>query len=237
MGRDALRFRIGGPAAASLLVNALLVAALLNLGMGRPSPRIDSSALTVMSLAALKGEETGVEETEARASAPASPSTPVESPPEPLRPAEVAPVMPPMIAPPSSLAAPRQAPIAATAGAASPSPASTARKGTADGLDVKAPPGVSRSYAAKVRSWLYAHKTYPRRARMRREEGCVQVRFVLDRAGMLVEGVIVRGSGHPTLDEEATAMMRRASPFPRVPVDLPGDHIEFTAPIEFILPA
>jgi protein TonB len=111
------------------------------------------------------------------------------------------------------------------------------RKGVADGLDAKAPPGTSRSYAAKVRSWLYAHKVYPRRARMRREEGMVQVRFVLDREGVLLEGAVVRRSGNVVLDDEAEAMLRRSSPYPRAPADLPGERIEFTAPIEFTLPS
>ena len=102
---------------------------------------------------------------------------------------------------------------------------------------MKAPSGTSRSYAAKVRSWLYAHKIYPRRARMRREEGRVQVRFVLDRTGMLLEGAVVQGSGNAVLDDEAEAMLRRASPYPRAPVELPGERIEFTAPIIFSLPA
>ena len=103
-------------------------------------------------------------------------------------------------------------------------------------MDAKAVMGSSRSYAAKVRSWLYAHKIYPRRARMRREEGVVQVHFVLDRAGVLLEGAVIKPSGNDTLDSEAEAMLRRSSPFPRAPADLPGERIEFTAPIEFTLP-
>lgn len=72
---------------------------------------------------------------------------------------------------------------------------------------------------------------------MRREEGQVQVRFVLDRAGMLLEGAVIQGSGNRVLDEEAEAMLRRASPYPRAPSELPGERIEFTAPIMFTLPA
>jgi protein TonB len=105
-----------------------------------------------------------------------------------------------------------------------------------DGLDVEAPPGTSRAYAARVRSWLFAHKIYPRRARMRREEGIVRVRFIIDRAGVLLEGQIIQSSGRPSLDDEANAMMQRASPYPKAPRDIPGDRIEFTAPIEFMLP-
>ena len=125
----------------------------------------------------------------------------------------------------------------ATADASAAATASPARRGAADGLDVRAPAGTSRSYAAKIRSWLYAHKIYPRRARMRREEGQVQVRFVLNRAGMLLEGAIIRGSGNEVLDEEAEAMLRRAAPYPPAPAELSGERIEFTAPILFTLPA
>ena len=59
MDRAAHPFRIGGPAAASLLVNGLLIAALLNLGMGHVSRRAETAALTVLSLALPKGVEQG----------------------------------------------------------------------------------------------------------------------------------------------------------------------------------
>lgn len=245
-------FRIGGPAAASLLVNSLLIAALLNLGMGHVSRRAESPTLTVMSLALLKGVEQGEEEAEAAApsTTPAVPPPPVEQPRVSQQPV-IASAAPPIVAAlsrlsfsmPMQAAAPVASPAAppshqaiaavSTSSSAAPPP----RRGTADGLDVKAPPGTSHSYAAKVRSWLYAHKIYPRRGRMRREEGRVQVRFVLDRAGMLLEGSVIHGSGHAILDQEAEAMLRRASPYPRAPAELPGDRMEFTAPIEFTLPA
>lgn len=239
-------FRIGGPAAASLLVNALLIAALLNLGMGHASRRAETPAMTVLSLALLKGVEQGKEEAET-----AAPSTPAAVPPPPADPlpvsqsTAVAIVAPPVAVAPSRLslsvsvqptAAASAAPPASQPDATgAPSAALSARRGATDGLDVKASAGTSRSYAARIRSWLYAHKIYPRRARMRREEGLVQVRFVLNRAGMLVEGIVLRGSGHTALDQEAEAMMRRASPYPHPPADLPGERIEFTVPIDFSL--
>ncbi len=254
MEHGAHRFRIGGSAAASLLINAAMIAAVLTMGMGRPERRADAPVLTVMSLALLKGVEDGADEAET--AEPATPSAepmtqPVAEPvPEQPHPPIIQPTPPPPIAAPAMLTRPAPAmaassaapamvravtsggPAASTAAPATPS----ARRGAADGLDANAPPGTSRSYAAKIRSWLYAHKIYPRRARMRREEGIVRVRFVIDRAGMLLEGVIVKGSGNGTLDEEAGAMMRRASPYPRAPADVPGDRIEFVAPIEFVLP-
>ncbi|MDO7837479.1 energy transducer TonB [Sphingobium sp. HBC34] len=251
MAQAAHPFRIGGPAAASLLVNGLLIAVLLNLGMGHVSRRSEAPALTVLSLAQLKGTEQGEEEAET-----ATPSTPApvqpptaRQPPAPQPTARIT-VTPPVVAVPSHLSLSMPMPAAAPTANPSAAPSSPAlqataavsaalipRRGGAEGLDVKAPPGTSRSYAAKVRSWLYAHKIYPRLARMRRKEGRVEVRFVLDRAGMLLEGAIVQGSGNTVLDDEAEAMLRRASPYPRAPAELPGERIEFTAPIIFTLPA
>ncbi len=253
MDRAAHPFRIGGPAAASLLVNGLLIAALLNLGMGHVSRRAETAALTVLSLAWPKGTEQGKEAADmAATSAPAATQPPPLAP-TPISAAAVAEARPPIVAVPSrvhssspfqpavstpdtAMAAPQPSRLA-TADASAPTTASPARRGAADGLAVRAPAGTSRSYAAKIRSWLYAHKIYPRRARMRREEGQVQVRFVLNRAGMLLEGAIIRGSGNEVLDEEAEAMLRRAAPYPPAPAELSGERIEFTAPILFTLPA
>lgn len=253
MDRAAAPWRIGGPAAASLAINALLIAALLHLGSGRSRERVEQAAITVLSLAVTKGAEDGKEETEA--ATPAAPAPAQPPPPAPSRdiaPAPVPAMLPPpvvamrspllhptpMAAPPAISPSPSASAAAAAAqpATAPAAPSAPVRRGTADGLDVKAPSGTSRSYAAKVRSWLYAHKIYPRAAKMRHIEGRVQVRFVLDRAGMLIEGVVLNGSGHAVLDDEAAAMMRRASPYPRAPAELTGERIEFTAPIEFTLP-
>ena len=253
MDRAAHPFRIGGPAAASLLVNGLLIAALLNLGMGHVSRRAETAALTVLSLALPKGVEQGKKAADmAAASVPAATPPPPPAP-TPISAAAVAEVRPstvpapsrvhsssrlqPAVSTPDAAMAAPQPSRPATADASAPATASPARRGAADGLDVRAPAGTSRSYAAKIRSWLYAHKIYPRRARMRREEGQVQVRFVLNRAGMLLEGAIIRGSGNEVLDEEAEAMLRRAAPYPPAPAELSGERIEFTAPILFTLPA
>lgn len=257
MARAAPFLRICGPAAASLLVNGLIVAALLGLQMRRANERSPASRITVVSFAVPKGDDQGDEDSPAEASqaslsAPQPPS-PAEPQPQaaPVTPLpELRPAIPvvarlpaatssipaPTIAAPAP-AGPQRSPTGAPTKANSSIEASAARRGVADGPDAKAPSGTSRSYAARVRSWLYAHKVYPRRARMRREEGLVRVRFVLDREGVLVEGAVTGRSGNAVLDEEAEAMMHRSSPYPRAPADLPGDRIEFDAPIEFALPS
>jgi protein TonB len=247
-------FRIGMPTAGSLLINGLLIGALLNLGLGRPQRHIESSSMTVMSMALLKGAEDGKEDAKAAeqsAPAPASAKPPPAAEMPPQIPTPEPAVLPPIVTAPSALSLPvsvshpaqttgptsptrtNDAPAAAAPAAAG---STAARKGAADGLDVDAPAGNSRAYAAKVRSWLYAHKIYPKRAKMRHEEGVVRVRFVIDRSGVLLERQILAGSGSTALDDEASAMMLRASPYPDAPREIRGERIEFTVPIEFTLP-
>ena len=87
-----------------------------------------------------------------------------------------------------------------------------------------------------LRAWLEAHKTYPKHARMRREEGVVHVRFAVDRQGRLLDGAIVRSSGVASLDREALAMIDRSNPFPTAPQTVRGSRIELQTPVEFSLP-
>ncbi|MCX7587603.1 energy transducer TonB, partial [Phenylobacterium sp. 58.2.17] len=109
------------------------------------------------------------------------------------------------------------------------------RQGTRDGLDIDARNGVSTDYASRLRAWLEAHKTYPKRARMRREEGIVHVHFAVDRQGWLLGGDVVRSSGYASLDAEAMAMLDRSNPFPGAPHSVRGERIEVSTPVEFFL--
>ncbi|MDG2523086.1 energy transducer TonB [Caulobacter segnis] len=128
------------------------------------------------------------------------------------------------VAPPSS------GPIAST-----PVAAPARRVGNATGMDVDAPHGAGKDYASRLRTWLESHKTYPRKARMRREEGIVEIRFVVDRTGHVLDGDVIRSSGHQMLDAEVIAMLARADPFPPAPRHLRGERIEISAPVEFFL--
>lgn len=245
-------FRIGAPALGALLVNGVLLGALLTLGMGQRAPRKERATLTVMDLAVLQGAEDGADEAEAAdppAAANAAKPAPNVPAPAVVQPPVLAPTaipapttIPATATPLSSTSSPASPTVQATAPAiaapkASAAPASApVRRGARDGLDANAPAGTSRSYAAKVRSWLLAHKTYPKHARMRREEGVVRVFFVIDRAGRLIEGRVLAACGRAALDDEAAAMLRRASPYPPSPSDLPGERFEITAPVDFVLP-
>ncbi len=147
---------------------------------------------------------------------------------------------------------PREAPDASSSAAATPAPspappqvaaasgppaqaAPAQRQGTRDGLDIDARNGVSTDYASRLRAWLEAHKTDPKRARMRREEGIVHVHFAVDRQGRLLGGDVVRSSGYASLDAEAMAMLDRSNPFPGAPHSVRGERIEVSTPVEFFL--
>ncbi len=151
-----------------------------------------------------------------------------------------------------ALPQPREAPAASSSAAAPPAPspappqvaaasgppaqaAPAQRQGTRDGLDIDARNGVSTDYASRLRAWLEAHKTYPKRARMRREEGIVHVHFAVDRQGRLLGGDVVRSSGYASLDAEAMAMLDRSNPFPGAPHSVRGERIEVSTPVEFFL--
>ena len=137
---------------------------------------------------------------------------------------------------PSAAPAPAPAPAQVAAAPGPPAPALAAqRQGTRDGLDIDAKNGVSTDYASRLRAWLEAHKTYPKRARMRREEGVVHVHFAVDRQGRLLGGDVTRSSGYASLDAEAMAMLDRSNPFPGAPHSVRGERIEVSTPVEFFL--
>lgn len=178
--------------------------------------------------------------------APPQPAQPEKPAPKPLPPrpdgwlTTAAPKSaPPSPTPPSE--APRQAaPAAAQAAvpaAARAMEASAAKPpaGQRDADSVQAHAGTSTAYAARVRAWLEAHKTYPKAARMRKQQGTAQVTFVLDRAGHVLDCRLTGPTGHALLDAEVRAMVARADPFPAPPHTLKGDRIEMDAPVEFSL--
>ncbi|WP_374578109.1 energy transducer TonB, partial [Phenylobacterium sp.] len=140
--------------------------------------------------------------------------------------------------PPSAASASAQPPAPiqlAAASSAAPAAAPPPRQGTRDGLDIDAKNGASLDYASRLRAWLEAHKTYPKRARMRREEGVVHLQFAVDRQGRLLGGDVIKSSGFASLDAEAMAMLDRSNPFPGAPNGVRGERIEVSTPVEFYL--
>jgi protein TonB len=95
--------------------------------------------------------------------------------------------------------------------------------------------GARNDYFSHLRSWLEQHKKYPRNARIRRQEGTVTLRFVVQPSGNLLSYAVEQGSGFALLDREALEMLRRASPLPAIPEALGRDSLELVLPVAFYL--
>ena len=106
----------------------------------------------------------------------------------------------------------------ATAGA-KPSAGAPARKSNAD-----------PNYSGKVFAHLARFKRMPPDAQKNRSQGTARVRFVIDGRGNVGSVQLVGSSGVASLDQEALAWPRRASPFPPPPG---GQSIPITAPVSF----
>ncbi len=94
-------------------------------------------------------------------------------------------------------------------------------------------PVATSNWHRQIAIQLERHKSYPAAAIARHETGIASVAFTLDRGGRVLAAHIVRTSQMSALDAEALATVRRASPFPPPPVDLPGQRFDFVVPIQF----
>jgi protein TonB len=101
-------------------------------------------------------------------------------------------------------------------------------------------PGLAASLARIKASWekslvshLNRYKRYPDEARARGVRGDVSVRFTLDRTGHVTAAQVVHSSGSVSLDEEALAVLQRASPLPAPPDQVAGATFDLVLPIQF----
>ena len=90
-------------------------------------------------------------------------------------------------------------------------------------------------YINRIFAALDRRKEYPESARWRRAEGVATLRFTMHRDGTVIAWRIERSSGHEDLDAAVGAMIRRASPLPAPPPELPGDPVELAVPVRFSL--
>jgi len=96
--------------------------------------------------------------------------------------------------------------------------------------------GASSASPAAQASWrgmLIAHLNRYKRFPGGAAPGTVQVAFSIDRGGRVLSARLVRGSGDAALDEEAVAMIRRASPVPAPPESVGGGAISLAVPVRF----
>ena len=66
-----------------------------------------------------------------------------------------------------------------------------------------------------------------------REEGTVLTRVTISRQGQLLNVVMEKSSGLPSLDTGVLDTIRRASPYPPLPAEIPGNSHTFQLPVSF----
>jgi protein TonB len=107
--------------------------------------------------------------------------------------------------------------------------------GSGDNTPGGGTPAAMADYYGRLQAWLEKYKRYPRRAKLRNEEGVALLRFVVTRAGEVTDFSIEKSSGHPLLDEEVGEMLRRAQPFPKMPSEMYESRVELLVPVQFYL--
>ncbi|HEY1505457.1 MAG TPA: energy transducer TonB [Stellaceae bacterium] len=93
--------------------------------------------------------------------------------------------------------------------------------------------GPGDDYLEAVRRWVTRYKKYPDESVKQKQEGVVQLGFKFTRDGTVTDAWIEKSSGFPLLDEAALAMIRGASPIPKVPDRFQGDTLTLVMPENF----
>ncbi len=89
------------------------------------------------------------------------------------------------------------------------------------------------SYNQLVAAHLQRFKQYPSSAKAAGEQGTSRLSFTLGRSGQVLGSRLAGSSGHPSLDGETLAMVRRAQPFPPMPPELKQSSMSFSIPVQF----
>lgn len=91
------------------------------------------------------------------------------------------------------------------------------------------------SYRAKLAAHIRRYRTYPTAARAEQLSGTARVTFTVDADGRVISVHLTAGSGHAVLDQEALAIVKRASPFPPIPDGAGQGSLTVTVPLRFEL--
>ncbi|GAK46188.1 TonB-like protein [Tepidicaulis marinus] len=95
-------------------------------------------------------------------------------------------------------------------------------------------PGAA-DYFALLRAHLERHKSYPRRARLMREEGTVALSLTIDGEGRVLRHGILRSSGSSRLDGAVKEMVADAGRLPRPYAELGPFPLSIEVPVTFDL--
>ena len=96
-------------------------------------------------------------------------------------------------------------------------------------------PGADNDYYRQVQAWLDKHKRYPRRSKLRNEQGVVMLHFVVTRDGSVSVFGVKESSGYQRLDKEALGMIERALPLPAMPAEIGLAKLDLVIPVRFEL--
>jgi protein TonB len=91
------------------------------------------------------------------------------------------------------------------------------------------------SYNQIVAAHLQRFKQYPATSKAAGEQGISRLSFSLGRNGQVLGSRLAGSSGHPALDGETMAMVRRAQPFPAFPPEMKQASMSFSVPVRFSL--
>lgn len=102
--------------------------------------------------------------------------------------------------------------------------------------DPVAPEAAQKPSTQALAAWrgkVLAHLSSHKRQVANSPGGISTVAFSIDRSGTVLTAQIVKSSGSTTLDNEAVALTKRASPVPAPPADLTGNKLYLKVPIQF----
>jgi periplasmic protein TonB len=227
--------------AAALMLHVLLLAGLY-VGVDWLSDRVGTPAersIVVFELVApATVQPQAPAQQESEALLPASPSSVEVPPPVPI--AQTAETGAAAASPRRALQADSQAGDAQSAAAS----AAMAQGDAADGIGTSTPAPqtaagdageAARNWEAQLLQHLDRYKRYPAWAERRGQEDVVQLQVRVDRDGQVVARRIVGGRGYALLDEEALALLARASPLPPPPPEVAERDLEFRLPVAFYI--
>ena len=140
------------------------------------------------------------------------------------RPAQRVQPLPPRPAPPTQQQRPP-----AEASASIPAPLSGA-----DPADAMASQGRMRNdYLSRVARQIAQQRVYPAGALANHQRGRLVARVTVARSGQVVDVRIGTSSGWPAIDAAEVETIRKASPFPPLPNDMPGETVILVLPVNF----
>ncbi len=88
-------------------------------------------------------------------------------------------------------------------------------------------------YLAQIKQQIESKKHYPRREKLRGNEGIVQLRFIIDRNGRLLSNHLALPSPYKGLNRSALQSVQDAAPFPPFPEEMENQNLTLEFRLDF----